>query len=118
MRTIIKLSVMLAGPVAFYSCGESKSAANVIANSNATFKIWGNCETCKETIESSLKVKGIAKADWNVDSKMMNVSFDSTKITLDQIEKTVAAVGYDNDKYKGDDNAYKGLPECCQYERK
>jgi hypothetical protein len=48
----------------------------------------------------------------------MTVVFDSTKITLDQIEQKVAAVGYDTEKYKGDDNAYARLPECCQYQRK
>ncbi len=84
----------------------------------STFKIWGNCEMCKETIEGSLKVAGISKADWNVDSKIMTVVYDSSKITLDQIQKNVAASGYDTEKYKGDDKAYHELAECCQYERK
>jgi len=84
----------------------------------STFKIWGNCEMCKETIEGSLKVAGISKADWNVDSKIMTVAYDSSKITLDQIQKNIAAVGYDTEKYKGDDQAYHELAECCQYERK
>jgi copper chaperone CopZ len=84
----------------------------------STFKIWGNCEMCKETIEGSLKVAGISKADWNVDSKIMTVAYDSSKISLDQIQKNIAAVGYDTEKYKGDDKAYHELAECCQYERK
>jgi copper chaperone CopZ len=73
---------------------------------------------CKETIEGSLKVAGISKADWNVDSKIMTVAYDSSKISLDQIQKSIAAVGYDTEKYKGDDKAYHELAECCQYERK
>ena len=73
---------------------------------------------CKETIESSLKVDGITKADWNVDSKIMTVSYDEKKITLDQIQKNIASVGYDNEKYKGDDKAYSELAGCCQYDRK
>ncbi len=84
----------------------------------STFKVWGNCEMCKETIEGSLKVEGVSKADWNVDSKIMAVSYDEKKISLDQIQKNIASVGYDNLKYKGDDKAYSQLPECCQYERK
>lgn len=82
------------------------------------FKVWGNCEQCKETIESSLKVDGVVKADWNEDTKRMHVTYDESKITLDKIKKNVAAAGYDNDAYKGDDKAYSNLPECCQYERK
>lgn len=108
------------------SCGEKaeESKSNNVAVSvtngiaSASFKVWGNCEMCKETIESSLKVEGVSKADWNVDSKIISVSYDSSKITLDQIQKNIAAVGYDNEKYKGDDKAYEDLPGCCQYDRK
>lgn len=91
---------------------------NLTANSNANFKVWGNCDMCKGTIETSLKTEGISKADWNTETKMITVSFDSTKITLDKIQKNIAAVGYDNDGYKGDDKAYSELHGCCQYERK
>lgn len=87
-------------------------------NTTSTFKVWGNCEMCKKTIESSLEVEGIAKADWNVDTKIITVVYDSSKITLDQIQKNIAAAGYDNEKYKGDDKAYSELAECCQYDRK
>lgn len=84
----------------------------------STFKVWGNCETCKETIESSLQVEGVTGANWNVESKMLTVRYDTTKISLDQVERNVASVGYDNVKYKGDDNAYEKLPNCCKYDRK
>lgn len=117
MKTITKFLFMLFA-LAVTACGSGQSGSEAAVNSNATFKIWGNCEMCKETIEGSLKVAGIKTADWNKDTKLMTVAFDSTKITLDQIEKNVAAVGYDTEKYKGDDHAYAGLPECCQYERK
>lgn len=82
------------------------------------FKVWGNCNTCKETIEKSLQVKGATNADWNTDTKIMTVLYDTTLISLDQIEKNIAAAGYDNVKYRGNDNAYSQLPDCCQYQRK
>lgn len=85
---------------------------------HSSFKVWGNCEQCKETIEKALKVAGVSKADWNTETKEIQVSYDSTKISLDQIQKDIAAAGYDNIKYKADDAAYNNLPECCQYERK
>lgn len=116
MRPITKFLLLLC-ILAMFACG-GRSNSNVTANSNATFKIWGNCEMCKETIEGSLKVEGIKSADWDKDTKMMTVAFDSTKVTLDQIEKNVSAVGYDTEKFRGDDHAYAGLPECCQYQRK
>ncbi len=119
MKPIINYVFIIVTVILFSACGnQSSSSSSVTANSNATFKVWGNCEMCKETIEGSLKKDGIAKADWNTDTKMMQVSFDSTKINLDQIEKNIASVGYDNEKYKGDDAKYSELPECCQYKRK
>lgn len=84
----------------------------------SSFKVWGNCDMCKETIEGSLKADGVTAADWNTETKIISVSYDSTKINLDAIEKNIASVGYDNIKYKGDAAAYTELPECCKYERK
>lgn len=84
----------------------------------STFKVWGNCEMCQETIEGSVSVPGVVKSSWNKDTKIISVSYDEKKITLDQIQQKIAAAGYDNEKYKGDDAAYKVLPECCQYDRK
>ena len=111
--------------LAITSCGnkaesETVEAATVVANglANSTFKVWGNCDMCKETIEGSLKVEGVSKADWSTETKMISVAYDTTKITLDQIQKNIAVVGYDNEKYKGDDVTYSELPECCQYDRR
>jgi copper chaperone CopZ len=118
MKAIIYLSCLILLLFVFTECNEDGFDSNASVNSNVTFKIWGNCEMCKETIETSLKVGGVKMAEWNKDTKMITVAFDSTKINLDHIQKNVAAVGYDNEKYKGDDSAYKNLPECCQYERK
>jgi copper chaperone CopZ len=106
------------------ACGEKSSDSSetktevVNGLSTSTFKVWGNCEMCKETIEGSLKVDGISKADWNTETDLMTVSYDASKISLDQIQKNIASVGYDTEKYKGDDKAYGELPGCCQYERK
>jgi len=126
MKTI-KFFTLAVTAIALTSCSTNKTE-NEAANSTiteaangvttSTFKVWGNCEMCKETIEGSLKVAGVSKADWNVDTKIMTVSYDSSKISLDQIQKNIAGVGYDTEKYKGDDKAYHELAGCCQYERK
>jgi copper chaperone CopZ len=83
-----------------------------------SFKVWGNCEMCKKTIETALDVKGIKSAEWNVDSKMIQVVFNPEKMTETKIHQLISASGYDTDKEKGDDKAYKELPDCCQYTRK
>jgi mercuric ion binding protein len=72
---------------------------------------------CKKTIENSLDVKGVKAANWNVDSKIIEVTYMSDKINEDKIQDLIAASGYDTEKKKADDKAYKALPECCQYTR-
>jgi periplasmic mercuric ion binding protein len=82
------------------------------------FKVWGNCEMCKKTIESSLDVKGVKSAVWNQDTKMIDVVFNSAKISEDKLYDLIASSGYDTEKKKASSVAYKALPECCQYTRK
>ena len=83
-----------------------------------TFKVWGNCEMCKRTIETALEVKGVKDAAWDKDTKMISITYNPEKITEDKIHQLIAASGYDTEKTKGDDKAYQGLPHCCQYQRK
>ncbi len=94
-------------------------ASSMIKTETATFKVYGNCGMCKERIEGALKKNShIKKADWNEDTKMITVSYDPQMISLTEIHNIVASVGYDTEKVKGNDAAYKKLHTCCQYERK
>lgn len=111
--------------LAFSSCTEpSKVDENKVTTtfsegkSKSVFKVWGNCEMCKENIESALKLKGIDACDWNSETKFIEVTYDTLQISLNQIQKAIALVGYDNVAYKGSDSAYQKLEECCQYDRK
>ncbi|MBI9069412.1 MAG: efflux RND transporter periplasmic adaptor subunit [Salinivirgaceae bacterium] len=82
------------------------------------FKVSGNCEMCKSTIEKAASaLKGVNVANWNIETKQMHVSFNKDKVSLDKIHRTIAAAGYDTEKMKGDDYAYSKLPACCQYTR-
>lgn len=82
-----------------------------------TFKVWGNCGMCKKTIEKSLKVDGVYKADWDRKTKMITVAYDPLKISLDDIKKHIADAGYDNEGFKADSASYESLHSCCKYER-
>lgn len=92
--------------------------SNPMHEETATIKVYGNCSMCKNRIETALKVKGISKADWDVKSKMLTVTYDPHVVTLDEIHNKIAAVGHDTEKVMADDKTYKNLMGCCQYERK
>lgn len=108
----MRIIVFICSIIFILSCGSKDT------KKTETFKVWGNCEKCEKTIEGSLEVDGVITKDWNMDSKLINVTFDTTKISLDAIQQLIAKEGYDNDAYFGDDYAYAKLEECCQYERK
>lgn len=80
-------------------------------------KVSGNCGTCKKKIETALKVSGITTADWNKTTKILTVSYDSTKVNNEQIQQKVANAGYDTPKFKAPLAAYEKLDDCCQYDR-
>lgn len=83
-----------------------------------TFKVWGNCDMCKSTIEKAAKsVDGVSSAKWNVSSKKMMVKFDSDKTSLEDIQNAIVLSGYDLEAQKSTDEAYSNLHKCCQYDR-
>ena len=88
-----------------------------IAMTDLSFGVRGNCGMCKSTIEKAANsVEGVASANWDVDKKKIDVSFDDTKTDAMAIHKAIAASGYDTEKVAGSEEAYKGLPGCCQYD--
>jgi copper chaperone CopZ len=80
-------------------------------------KIYGNCEMCEKTIETAGNVKKVANVEWNKDSKMATITYDSIKTNQDKILKRIALAGYDSDKFLAPDDVYSKLAGCCQYER-
>ncbi|MBA5629382.1 TonB-dependent receptor domain-containing protein [Moheibacter lacus] len=80
-------------------------------------KVRGNCGMCKDRIESTVNTFPSANGSWNINSKILTLSFDPKKTSKDQIMKKVAEVGHDNELYLADDKVYQSLPGCCQFDR-
>jgi len=93
------------------------ASAQIKNSKTETVKIYGNCDMCKSTIETAGTLKKVAKVEWNKDTKMATLTYDSTKTSQDEILKRVALAGYDSDKYLAPDDVYDALHGCCQYER-
>ena len=94
------------------------SKMDMASTKTETIKVWGNCEGCQKRIEKAAKIDGVSKASWDKDSKLLTLVYDPSKVKSDDIQKKIAAVGHDTEKFKADDKAYTKLPGCCQYERK
>lgn len=83
----------------------------------ATVKVYGNCDMCESTIEKAATEKKITKTDWDKESKMATITYNSKKISLNEILKKIALAGYDNQSFLAPDDAYNSLPPCCKYNR-
>lgn len=112
MKTISILSTVLFVLFATFSFAQAKTDI-----SQENIKVWGNCGMCKKTIESAAKSAGATSADWNDETKIMQVSFTSNSGS-DKIQQAIAAAGYDTEKFTADQKAYDKLHSCCQYDRK
>jgi len=93
----------------------NSAKAQSVKTSTASFKVSGVCGQCKDRIEKALKIKGVKSAEWDVDTKMLSVVFDPSKITLDKIHTRIADVGHDTELKKASEATYKALPDCCHY---
>jgi outer membrane receptor protein involved in Fe transport/copper chaperone CopZ len=80
------------------------------------FLVKGNCEMCKERIESTALKAGATAARYSVDTQTLTLE-TLENISPEDILKTVAEAGHDNEKFKASDKTYESLPSCCHYER-
>ncbi len=107
-----KLYLLL--PALAFSLGCSAQIKN---SRTVNVRIDGDCGMCEKTIERVGTVKGESAVDWDVDTHMASVTYDSMRTDLDVVLQRVAQAGYDNERFLAPKEAYSKLPGCCQYER-
>ncbi|PKH66378.1 hypothetical protein CXF59_10485 [Flavobacterium sp. ALD4] len=93
------------------------STAQIKNAKTDTVKIFGNCGMCESKIEKAGTQKNIAAVDWDKDTKMATLIYDSKITNKDEILKRIALVGYDSEEFHAEEAAYSALPGCCQYDR-
>lgn len=80
--------------------------------------VFGNCGMCKARIhKAGNSLESVASVNWDIDTKMMTVTYDSSKTSIAEIEEKMAEVGHDTKNEKTASDVYEALPGCCQYER-
>ena len=81
-------------------------------------KVWGKCGMCKDKIEKTvMAMPGVGIANYDIASQMLSVSYNERLMDTDAIQKRMASIGYDTEKYKASNKAYNNLHTCCKYER-
>jgi copper chaperone CopZ len=94
-------------------------AMSVFAQSKTEkFKVYGNCGMCENRIEKAAKsIDDITVADWNQETKMLELTYDESKTNIHKVHIAIAKVGHDTDMHKAKDEVYNNLPGCCKYDR-
>ena len=124
-KVILSLAVIAA--IGLTSCKKAVNKETEVVKTTAvsnetqmtqlSFGVRGNCGMCKNTIEKAVNsLEGISKVNWDVEKKKIDVSFEGSKTNKMAIHTVIAASGYDTEKLAGNEDAYKGLPGCCQYD--
>jgi Cu(I)/Ag(I) efflux system membrane fusion protein len=100
------------------SAEEHQSMNSKAKAEQVMIKVAGNCDMCKDRIESAaLSVTGVKSANWDAETQMLNLNYDAAITTGDDVQKAIAKVGHDTEKFKADDSVFAELPGCCLYER-
>ncbi len=118
MKTLKIIMVFITVLFAQHSANaQSDKSERTIGINTQIIKTDGVCVMCKKRIEkAALSVDGIKSAVWNEATKKLTVKYDVfKKEAVDNVEKKIASVGHDNEKYKADNSVYNTLPDCCHY---
>src|SRR6476620_5400435 len=83
-----------------------------------TFKVFGNCEMCKNRIEKAAKGKGVKAATWDVDTKLLSLGYDPLVTSPKKVQQRIVDGGHDTELQKAKDLVYNELPDCCHYREK
>ena len=93
----------------------SQSKNTLSTDTSISFKVYGACIQCKNRIETAVKRKGVKNAGWNIESKMLTITYDPLQSSLEKIQNRIVAAGHDLENKKSKDNVYTELPACCHY---
>ncbi|MFC2080103.1 heavy-metal-associated domain-containing protein [Bacteroidota bacterium] len=108
IRSLLIMAILMMNVTALFAQAQTEK-----------FKVFGNCGMCETRIEKAAKaVDGVSAADWDKDTKMLEVTFSSSTTNVHKIHMAVANVGHDTEMHKAKDEVYNELPACCKYERK
>lgn len=108
MKRLLTVSLLTLSTFAFGQGKTSKVQTEKI-------HVTGVCNDCKERIENAAYLPGVKRADWDKQTQELIVSYKPAKVSLEQIEKSIANAGHDAGTIKASDSAYAQLPSCCAY---
>lgn len=90
-------------------------AVSAQSETDTSMVVNGVCGMCKSTIEKAAKIEGVSFAEWNKETLILKLKFDSNKTSLAAISESIALAGYDTEYETASDSTYYKLDPCCYY---
>ena len=106
MKQLIFIGLMLLGTLTY-------AQSNKPVTVNLT--VGGTCDMCKERIERTVDVKGVKYFEYTLATHNLEITYVPSKITEEQLHKSLNAVGHDTNKSKASDDQYDKIHGCCKY---
>ena len=120
MKTIKTMLAIMIAFASFQSASaQSDKLQRTIGINTQTIQVNGVCDMDKRRIENTtLNVEGIKTAVWDVDTKLLTITYSIyKKEAIDNVQRKLASIGHDTEKYRATDAAYNDLPICCHYRK-
>lgn len=121
MKTIKLLFAMLFAFATFQSANaQSDKTQRTIGIKTENIKVSGTCNMDKRRIETAAySINGVKSAVWDEYTQVLTLKYSVLKKEAPgNVQKKIASVGNDTEKYRADDMVYQKLPDCCHYPRK
>lgn len=115
MKTSLKSGILFI----FLGLSAAAFSQNTSNTTEITFPVRGMCDMCEARIEKAAGyVKGVKKADWDLEKQTLTVVYRTDKTSREEIEKAIAKIGYDTENCRASEEAYNALHQCCKYRDK
>lgn len=82
---------------------------------DTTVLVNGVCNMCKMTIETASYLDGVTNANWDLQSKVLTLTYNTDVVSLEDINKSINKAGYDTEYTAANTQAYQALNKCCHY---
>ena len=110
MKTISKISLLT-----LFMALLSLTPASAQSETDTTLIVNGVCQMCKRTIENAAYIKGVSKAEWDVENKVLTLTYNTGETSLEEINTSINESGYDTEINTASQEAYNSLHKCCHY---
>lgn len=118
IKTLFTVTILLV--TVSFANAQSDKTERTIGIKTQTIKVSGTCSMDKRRIETAAySVDGVKSAYWDEYTQVLTLQYSVfKKNAAENVQKKIASVGNDTEKYCADDIVYQKLPDCCHYQRK